>query len=199
MTEQLPSAAPSRAARARNTAAELSVKLESTALGRVWSRLLEVEFVDRSVALAAKAFVSLFPFLILATALTPDSVREEVVESLTNRFGITGAAFDTIRQAFASADQTRAASGIIGALITVAFAVSFTTALQRTYLRAWRRPPGGGAENKGRGADLGRRPDRDAADVDVDPECARRRHRSGADLGDRPVAPLLGCGGGPRT
>jgi len=48
--------------------------------------------------------------------------------------------------------QTRTASGIVGALITIAFAISFTTALQRTYLRAWRRPPGGGARNKGRGA-----------------------------------------------
>ena len=37
-------------------------------------------------------------------------------------------------------------------LLTVAFAVSFTTALQRLYLRAWRRPPGGGLRNKGRGA-----------------------------------------------
>ena len=126
--------------------------MESTALGRLWSRLLEVEFVDRAVALAAKAFVSLFPFLILVTALTPDSVRANVVESLTNRFGITGSTFDTIKEAFASPDQTRAASGIIGALLTLAFAVSFTTALQRTYLRAWRRPPGGGAKNKGRGA-----------------------------------------------
>ena len=86
------------------------------------------------------------------TALTPDSLRAQVLESLTNRFGITGEAFDTIRQAFATSDQTRAASGIVGAIITVAFAVSFTTALQRTYLRAWRRPAGGGARNKGRGA-----------------------------------------------
>lgn len=152
MTEQIPPAVPSRTARARQSAADLSVKLESTALGRAWSRMLEVEFVDRSVALAAKAFVSLFPFLLLVTALTPQSVRAEVLESLTNRFGITGAVFETIRESFASADQTKAAAGVLGAVITLAFAVSFTTALQRTYLRAWRRPPGGGAKNKGRGA-----------------------------------------------
>jgi membrane protein len=152
VTEEPQPAELGRTARARNAAADFSVRLESTALGRLWSRLLEVEFVDRSVALAAKAFVSLFPFLILVTALTPESVRDEVVESLTNRFGITGDAFNTIRAAFASSDQTRAASGIVGAVITIAFAVSFTTALQRTYLRAWRRPPGGGARNKGRGA-----------------------------------------------
>ena len=138
--------------RARDKAAALSLQLESTVLGRTWSRLLEIEFIDRSVALAAKTFVSFFPLLILITALTPDSVRAEVLESLTDRFGITGDAFDSVKQAFASPDQTKTASGIIGAVITIAFAVSFTTALQRAYLRAWRRPPGGGARNKGRGA-----------------------------------------------
>ena len=39
-------------------------------LGRWWSRLLELEFVDRSVALAAKVFVSFFPLLILDAAAT---------------------------------------------------------------------------------------------------------------------------------
>ena len=68
------------------------------------------------------------------------------------RFGVSGAAFDTVRQAFASPTQTRTASGVVGILITVAFAVSFTTALQRVFLRAWRRPPGSGARNKARGA-----------------------------------------------
>lgn len=138
--------------RARDTAASITVRLDSTVVGRLWSRLLEIEFVDRSVALAAKAFVSFFPLLILVAALSPDQYRTEIVESLTNRFGITGPAFEAIRESFASPDQTRTASGILGALITLAFAVSFTTALQRAYLRAWRRPPGGGARNKGRGA-----------------------------------------------
>ena len=45
-----------------------------------------------------------------------------------------------------------AATGVLGGLLVVAYAVSFTTALQRVYLRAWRRPAGGGVRNKGRGA-----------------------------------------------
>jgi membrane protein len=114
--------------------------------------MLEMEFVDRSVALAAKAFVSFFPLLILAAAVTPGSVRQEMIAIITNRLGVSGEALETVRQAFASADQTRAATELLSALITVAFAVSFTTALQRVYLRAWRRPPGGGLRNKGRGA-----------------------------------------------
>ena len=46
------------------------------------------------------------------------------------------------RQAFASADEVRRATGVLGLVLTIFFASSFTTALQRVYLRAWRRPPG---------------------------------------------------------
>ena len=136
----------------RTTAARHEERWQHTAVGDVWSRLLEVEFVDRSIALAAKAFVSFFPFLIVVTALTPDSVRDEVLIDVSGRFGISGSGYGTLQQAFTSADETRAATGVIGALVAVAFAISFTTALQRVYLRAWRRPAGGGARNRGRGA-----------------------------------------------
>ena len=152
MTEQVPLQAANRTSRIRRSAAGFAARLEVTALGRLWSRLLELEFVDRSVALAAKAFVSFFPLLILVAAVTPGGVRQEMLAIITNRLGVSGEALETVRQAFASADQTREATELLSALITVAFAVSFTTALQRVYLRAWRRPPGGGVRNKGRGA-----------------------------------------------
>jgi membrane protein len=152
VTDQDAPQAANRASRIRRSAARSAARLELTVLGRLWSRLLELEFVDRSVALAAKAFVSFFPLLILVAAVTPTGVRQEMLTVITNRLGVSGEAFEMVRQAFASADQTRAATELLGALITVAFAVSFTTALQRLYLRAWRRPPGGGVRNKGRGA-----------------------------------------------
>lgn len=141
-----------RFAQVRHRAERVAVRLEQTPVGRLWSRSLEVEFVDRSVALAAKAFVSFFPLLIIISALTPTAVRDELLITFVNRFGLAGGSLDVVRQGFASADQTRAATGIFGVLLTLAFAVSFTTALQRIFLRAWRRPPGGGARNKGRGA-----------------------------------------------
>jgi membrane protein len=126
--------------------------LESTTVGRFWARLLEVEFVDRAVALAAKAVVSFFPLLIVAAAVSPPGARKAIVETLASRFGLHGGAFATVGRAFASPDQTKAATGVLGILLVVAYAVSFTTALQRVYLRAWRRPAGGGMRNKGRGA-----------------------------------------------
>jgi len=152
MTEQETLPAASRASRMRLSAASYATRLEATVVGRLWSRLLEMEFVDRSVALAAKAFVSFFPLLILAAAVSPGSVRQEMLAIIANRLGVSGEAYETVRQAFASADQAREATELFSAVITVAFAVSFTTALQRVYLRAWRRPPGGGVRNKGRAA-----------------------------------------------
>jgi membrane protein len=121
-------------------------------VGRFWARLLEVEFVDRAVALAAKAVVSFFPLLIVAAAMSPPGARQAILDTLAARFGLRDDAFATVGRAFASPDQTKAATGVLGSLLVVAYAVSFTTALQRVYLRAWRRPAGGGVRNKGRGA-----------------------------------------------
>jgi len=47
-----------------------------------------------------------------------------------------------VREAFASTDDVRRATGLLGLVLTFFFASSFTTALQRVYLRAWRRVPG---------------------------------------------------------
>jgi membrane protein len=124
---------------------------DATVIGRTWQRLLEIEFVDRSVALAAKGFVSLFPLLVVATAITPDAVRRSILDELSSRFGLSGESFDLVRDAFARPDQIKAATGLLGLLLTVLYAVSFTTALQRAYLRAWRRPSRGGLRDKGRG------------------------------------------------
>jgi len=134
------------------TAQQYAERLEPTAVGRFWSRLLEVEFVDRAVALAAKLLVCIFPLLVLVVPVSPDAIRQSVLAIMVSRFGLSGAAYDLVRQSFESPAQTRTATGLIGAIVTFAFAVSFTTALQRTYLRAWRRPPGGGIGNKRRGA-----------------------------------------------
>ena len=46
--------------------------------------MLEVEFIDRSVALAGKAFVSFFPLVIVVAAFMPDGVRSSLVTSVTS-------------------------------------------------------------------------------------------------------------------
>jgi membrane protein len=113
---------------------------ERLLLWQIWERLLEVEFVDRSVALAGKAFVSFFPLVIVIASFAPESVRSSIVTSLTSRLGFRGDALVTAQEAFASSDDVRNATGLLGLLFAIFYATSFTTALQRCYLRVWRRP-----------------------------------------------------------
>jgi membrane protein len=130
--------------------ARLAAAVDRSTLGRLWQRLVEVEFVDRSIALAAKAFVSLFPLVAVAAAITPPVVGQSILTSITTRFGLEGRSLDLVREAFASADQIRTSTSVVGVVLTVLFAVSFTTALQRCYLRVWRRPPRGSLRDRPR-------------------------------------------------
>ncbi len=111
--------------------AALRTRLERLLLWRVWERMLEVEFIDRSVALAGKAFVSFFPLVIVVAAFMPEGIRSSLVASVTFRLGLRGDALTVTREAFVSSDDMRQATGILGLVLTIFFASSFTTALQR--------------------------------------------------------------------
>jgi membrane protein len=125
----------------RKRIAALRTRLERLLLWRVWERMLEIEFVDRSIALAGKAFVSFFPLVIVVAAFVPERIRSSILISVTARLGLRGDALVLAREAFASSDDIRKATGLLGLALTIFFATSFTTALQRVYLHAWRRPP----------------------------------------------------------
>jgi len=126
-------------------------RLQSGIVGQFWARLLELEFIERSIALAAKLFVSFFPVLIMTAVISPEAVRESIVSTLVSRFGLGGDQIDLVRGAFVSSDRATSTSAWIGLVVLVLYATSFTTALQRVYLRSWRRPKGGGVRNQGRG------------------------------------------------
>ena len=113
--------------------------------------MLETEFIDRSIALAGKAFISFFPLIIVVAAFLPAHLRRSILTTVTHRLGITGPSLATVTQAFASAADIRRATGLLGLVLAVFYASSFTTALRRAYLRAWRRPPGKAAGNYVRG------------------------------------------------
>ena len=120
--------------------AALRTRAEGLLLWRVWERMLEIDFIDRSVALAGKAFVSFFPLVIVVAAFMPEGIRSSLVTSVTTRLGLRGDALTITRDAFASADDVRRSTGVLGLVLTIFFASSFTTALQRVYFHAWRRP-----------------------------------------------------------
>jgi len=135
----------------RQRIARLRSWLERLLIWRVWERMLEIEFVDRSVALAAKAFVSFFPLVIVVAAFVPARLRMSIITALAARLGLRGEAFSLVQSSFASSDDIRRATGVVGLVLTIFFATSFTTALRRVYMRAWRRPPHSGVDNYWRG------------------------------------------------
>jgi membrane protein len=135
----------------RQRIARLRTWLERLLIWRVWERMLEIEFVDRSVALAAKAFVSFFPLVIVVAAFVPARIRMSIITALAARLGLRGEAFSLVQSSFASSDDIRRATGLLGLVLTIFFATSFTTALRRVYMRAWRRPPHSGVDNYWRG------------------------------------------------
>jgi membrane protein len=129
-------------AAARRHIEVLRGRVERTLAWQVWQRMLETEFVDRSVALAGKAFVSFFPLIIVVAAFVPSGIRAAIFTTVEHRLGLTGDSLRLAKQAFASSKDIRNATGLLGLVLTLFFASSFTTALQRVYLRAWRREPG---------------------------------------------------------
>jgi len=127
-------------ARGREVSSRAQGWAERTIFWRVWERLLENEFVDRSVALASKAFISFFPTIIVVGSFAPHSIRESMFNAIREHAGVKGAGATTFKEAFRSADDVRKATGILGLLFTFFFINSFTTALSRVYVKAWRRP-----------------------------------------------------------
>jgi membrane protein len=125
--------------------------LKRTFVWHVWERMLEIEFFDRSVALGGKAFVSFFPLVITVAAFAPENVRASIIGTVTAQLGLSGEALTLTREAFGSAEDVQRATGLLGLLLTIFFASSFTTALQRCFFRAWRRPRHGGFGHYWRG------------------------------------------------
>ena len=101
-----------------------------------WARTLVVE---SSLVLGAQAFLALFPLLIVAYAVAPPRLAQNSVETMRNRFGLTGQSADAVTL-LASRDVLRGGLSVVGFILVIASATAFTRALQRVYERAWELP-----------------------------------------------------------
>jgi membrane protein len=111
-------------------------RFSESLLWRWLLRLLEIEFLDRSTAIAAKAFVALIPLVAVVIAVLPDGVSTPWVSSTASALGMSSGELD----ALGSIDSARTTFGIVGIVLLIFYATSFGTSLQRLYRRAWRRP-----------------------------------------------------------
>jgi membrane protein len=114
---------------------------------RSLARFVELQGMDRSMALAGQAFAALMPLLIVIGAASPAG-GEDIVEGLIERLELTGEAAETLRDAVADPAAVSDSVNVAGALLLIISALSFTRALQRLYVLAWRLPPLGMRGNK---------------------------------------------------
>ncbi|WNI19397.1 YhjD/YihY/BrkB family envelope integrity protein [Actinacidiphila sp. ITFR-21] len=114
------------------------------------ARLLTVNLLDAATRLAAQLFLTAVPLMFVAAALTPEDVRDQLVDSARDLFGLSGASEEQLRQLFASGhaaadtdtDTARQTTGAIGSLAVLLSATAASRAMTRVCERAWRLPRG---------------------------------------------------------
>jgi membrane protein len=107
---------------------------------RLAEPLLRFNFLDRSLALGAQAFGALIPLLIVIQTAEPGDTS--LADDLIRRFGLSGRAADTVRDAFATPTDEATISAL-GAIVLVFSTLSFTRRLQRLYEESWQLPQRG--------------------------------------------------------
>jgi membrane protein len=111
--------------------------------GRVAERsmreIVAIELFDRSMTLAAQAFTSLFPLLILVATLRPRR-GDQVGAALADSLGLNPQARQALEAALPSAGTAASAFGVVGGLVVLLSATSFSRALVRMYVRIWNAP-----------------------------------------------------------
>jgi membrane protein len=103
-------------------------------------RLVQVGLVPSAVVLAAQTFMALFPLLIALIAIAPSSVGNSIAETLRAKLGLHGSADASVHQLVKTHNELRGWVTVIGVLVVLGAATSFTRALQRTYEAAWQLP-----------------------------------------------------------
>ena len=100
-------------------------------------RFISIEGAQQAIVLAAQAFTSLIPLMVVAAALSPGN--EDLADRIVERFGLKGDSAESMQQLFASAGTTESAVTWISIVILLLSALSFTRALQRVFQRAYGR------------------------------------------------------------
>jgi len=109
----------------------------------VVERFVAIGVVQASVVLAAQAFMALIPLLIGVVALAPKSVGDSIAQVARRRLGLAGQTEDQLQHLVATGDRVQSSLTLLGLVLVLFSATSFTRALQRVYEAAWQVPKGG--------------------------------------------------------
>jgi membrane protein len=109
-----------------------------TSFVRAWlERLVELGFVERSVALGSYAFTALIPLLTVYGAVIEGAA---FADRLSDRFELKGAAAASVHDAFAPPGTVEGSLSALSVLLLIASALTLTRGLQRLYEAAYGLP-----------------------------------------------------------
>jgi membrane protein len=104
-------------------------------------RFVDIEGAQHATVIAAQAFTSLIPFMVVASAVGPGD--EDLADRIVDRFGLDGSSARSVHALFNSAGEVESAVTWVSVVILVLATLSFTRATQRMFQRAY------GIESKG--------------------------------------------------
>ncbi|WP_028046093.1 YhjD/YihY/BrkB family envelope integrity protein [Cellulomonas sp. URHE0023] len=112
-----------------------------TLIDRVVSGFTAIEPFDRAMTLAAQAFVSIVPIMIVAAAVRPHKVGFGA--SMGDAIGLSDDVQQTLAGSLPSTATVASGVGLFGFLVAFFSATAYSRALERMFLKVWdvRKPP----------------------------------------------------------
>ncbi|MEV6213029.1 YhjD/YihY/BrkB family envelope integrity protein [Kitasatospora sp. NPDC051914] len=113
---------------------------------RALHQIVRVNLLDCATRLAAQAFLSALPALMVLAVFAPAAVKEGVVSSLRDQLGLKGAAQQQVAAFLTTGhdDEVSQSFGAAGVIITLLSATTLSRAVQRVCERCWDLPRASG-------------------------------------------------------
>ncbi|MDX2682730.1 YhjD/YihY/BrkB family envelope integrity protein [Streptomyces sp. NY05-11A] len=103
--------------------------------------LISVNVLDSATRLAAQTFLTAVPLLFVVASVAPQALRDQLVSSVTDVFGLTGSAEAQLKQVLTGGtSELRQTTGVVGGLMVLISATACSRAMQRLCERAWSLP-----------------------------------------------------------
>jgi membrane protein len=132
-----------RTARGKSRALRLRREAEQRfpVITALTARTLSVNLLDAGTRLAAQLFLTAVPLLFVVAAFAPQAVRDQLVSTARNVFGLTGASDEQLKEVYGSnGGDLRQTTGAVGALMALLSATACSRAMARVCERAWNLP-----------------------------------------------------------
>ena len=111
------------------------------------SHLISVNVLDSATRLAAQTFLTAVPLLFVVASIAPPALRDQLVNSVHDAFGLSGSANAELSKAVqgtgAPSNELRQTTGVVGGLMVLISATACSRAMQRLCQRAWSLPKAG--------------------------------------------------------